>query len=188
VDLLKCGHYIALSDESSKIFNVLVGDIFKGRHDIGALLAVLATIRPSVIAKVLEFESRVLSGRSHGCFSVEVLASNTFDDVLGGRERTDHDVIPVRISECELHSSSVRIHVGLLLESSDERACPWQRQVEIIDPEKQEEAVARLRLIGARQGGMLMGTPLVKAEQDRSVRVEDLTEVVMGGSRLRQAK
>jgi hypothetical protein len=35
---------------------------------------------------------------------------------------------------------------------------------------------------------MLMGTPLVKAEQDRSIRVEDLTEVVMGGSRLRQAK
>ena len=33
-----------------------------------------------------------------------------------------------------------------------------------------------------------MGTPFVKAEQDRSIRVEDLTEVFMGGSRLRQAK
>jgi hypothetical protein len=33
-----------------------------------------------------------------------------------------------------------------------------------------------------------VGAPLVKAEQDRSIRVEDLTEVVMGGSRLRQAK
>ena len=33
-----------------------------------------------------------------------------------------------------------------------------------------------------------MGTPLVKAEQDRSIRVEDLPEVVVGGSRLRQAK
>ncbi len=33
-----------------------------------------------------------------------------------------------------------------------------------------------------------MGTPLVKAEQDRSIGVEDLTEVVMGGSRLRQPK
>jgi hypothetical protein len=54
---------------------------------------------------------------------------------------------------------------------------------EIIDAEKQEEAVARLRVIGAHQGGMLMGTPLVKAEQDRSIRVEDLTEVIMGGSR-----
>jgi hypothetical protein len=43
-------------------------------------------------------------------------------------------------------------------------------------------------VIGAHQGGMLMGTPLVKAEQDRSIRVEELTEVVMGGSRLRQAK
>ncbi len=33
-----------------------------------------------------------------------------------------------------------------------------------------------------------MSTPFVKAEQDGSIRVEDLTEVVMGGSRLRQAK
>src|SRR6185503_18674472 len=35
---------------------------------------------------------------------------------------------------------------------------------------------------------MLMSTPLVEAEQDRSIRVEDLTEVVMGRSRLRQPK
>src|SRR4030095_7414601 len=107
---------------------------------------------------------------------------------LGRRERADHDVVPVRISECELHSSSVRVHLRLLLEPSDESACPWQRHVEIIHTKKQEEAVARLRVIGARQGGMVMGTPLVKAEQDRAIRVEDLTEVVMGGSRLRQAK
>src|SRR4029077_303319 len=108
--------------------------------------------------------------------------------LLGRRERTDHDVIPVWISECELHSSSVRVQVGLLLEPSDEGACPCQRHVEIIDTEKQEEAVARLCVIGAHQGGMLMGTPFVKAEQDRSIRVQDLTEVVMGWSRLRQAK
>ena len=78
--------------------------------------------------------------------------------------------------------------MGLLLQPSDESAGPWQRHVEIIDTEKQEEAVARLRVIGAYQGGMLMVTPLVKAEQDRSIRVEDLPEVVMGGSRQRQAK
>jgi hypothetical protein len=78
--------------------------------------------------------------------------------------------------------------VGLLLESSDERACSSQRHVELIDTKEQEEAIARLRVIGAQQGGMLMGTPLVKAEQDRSIRVEDLTEVVVGGSRLGQAK
>jgi hypothetical protein len=107
---------------------------------------------------------------------------------LGRRERTDHDVIPVRISECELHGSSARIHVGLRLQPSDESACPLQRHFEIIDPEKQEESVARLRVIGASQGGMVMGAPRVKAKQDRSIRVEDLTEVVMGGSRLRQTK
>jgi len=76
----------------------------------------------------------------------------------------------------------------LLFESSDERACPLQGGVVIIDQEKQEEAVARLRVVGTHQRRMLMGTPLVKAQQDRSIRVEDLTEVVMGGSRVRLAK
>jgi hypothetical protein len=72
--------------------------------------------------------------------------------------------------------------VGIFLELSDQRAHPWQRHVEIIDPEKQEEAVARLRVIGADQRGMLMGAPPVKAEQDRSIRVEDLTEVPWAGA------
>jgi hypothetical protein len=47
--------------------------------------------------------------------------------------------------------------------------------VEIIDTEKQEEAVTGLHVIGAHQGRMLMGTPLVEAEQDRDIRIEDLT-------------
>jgi len=78
--------------------------------------------------------------------------------------------------------------VRLLLELRDESPCSRQRRVEIIDPEKQEKPIARPRLIGTHQGGMLMSAPLVKAEQDRSIRVEDLAEVVMGRSRLRQSK
>ena len=35
---------------------------------------------------------------------------------------------------------------------------------------------------------MLVGTPLVETEQDRSIRVDDLPEVVVGGSHFRQAK
>src|SRR5580658_4021450 len=42
--------------------------------------------------------------------------------------------------------------------------------------------------MGTHQGGMLMFTPRVQAEQDGPVRVEDLTEVVMSRGRLRQAK
>jgi hypothetical protein len=76
----------------------------------------------------------------------------------------------------------------LLLEPSDERACPWQCHIEIIDAKKQEEAVAWLRVMRAHQRGMLMGTPTVEAEQDRSIRIEDLTEVFVGRSSLRQAK
>jgi hypothetical protein len=78
--------------------------------------------------------------------------------------------------------------MGLLLEPGHESACPGQSQVEIIDTQKQEETVARLRVIGAQQGWMLMITPLVKAEQNRAIGVDDLTKVVMSGSRLWQAK
>ncbi len=37
----------------------------------------------------------------------------------------------------------------LLFESSDERACPLKRQIEIIDPEEQQEPVAGRAVIGA---------------------------------------
>src|SRR5262249_24812689 len=50
--------------------------------------------------------------------------------ILAPRERTDRNVISVRISERELLRSSVRIEVWLLFEPTDERACPLQRQVE----------------------------------------------------------
>jgi hypothetical protein len=78
--------------------------------------------------------------------------------------------------------------MGLLFELCHEGPCPLQGHVEIIDTKEQEQAVAGLGMIGAHQGGMLVGTPRVKAEQDRSIRIEDLPEVIMGGSRLRQAK
>jgi hypothetical protein len=76
----------------------------------------------------------------------------------------------------------------LFFQPADERACPWQSYVKVVDPEEQEEAVARLGAVGTCQRGMFVDTPLVKTEQDCSIRVEDLPEVVMGRSRLRQAK
>ena len=41
-------------------------------------------------------------------------------------------------------------------------------------------------VIRIHQRGMLVGAPFVEAEQDRSIRIEDLPKVVMGriGSRL----
>ena len=78
--------------------------------------------------------------------------------------------------------------MGLLFEPGDESASSLQCHVEIVDAEEQEQAVARRRLVRAHQRRMLMGTPLVEAEQDRSIRIEDLTKVVMGGSRRRQAE
>ncbi|MDQ1636825.1 MAG: hypothetical protein QOF62_164 [Pyrinomonadaceae bacterium] len=99
---------------------------------------------------------------------------------LERRERTNHDVVSVRIPERELLCSSTRIRVRLLFEPGDERACPFQRHTEIVDAEEQEQPVARCRVVRARQRRMLVRAPLVEAEQDSSIRIEELTKVSMG--------
>lgn len=78
--------------------------------------------------------------------------------------------------------------MGLFFQRANERTRSWQRYVKIIYPEEQEEAVARPRVVGTFQRGMLVGTPRVQTEQDRSIRIHDLREVIVGRSRLRQAK
>ena len=74
--------------------------------------------------------------------------------------------------------------MGLLFEPGDESACSLQCHVEIVDAEEQEEAVARRGLVRAHHGGMLGRAPLVEAEQDGSIRIQDLTKVVMARRRL----
>src|SRR5919109_793927 len=104
------------------------------------------------------------------------------------RERTDCDVVSVRIPEREFLCLSVRVQMRLLFEPGDENACPLQCHVEIIHAEKQEEPVARWRLVRTHQGRMLVGAPLVEAEQDGSIRIQDLSKVVMTRSRRGLAK
>jgi hypothetical protein len=98
---------------------------------------------------------------------------------LGRIECTDGDVISVKISERKLRGPSVGIQMWLFFQPADERECPWQGYVNVVDPEEQEEAIARLGVVGTCQRGMLVGTPLVETEQDRSIRVDDLPEVVV---------
>ena len=57
----------------------------------------------------------------------------------------------------------------LFFQTADERPRPWQGYVKVVDPEEQEEAVARRRLVRAHQGGMLVRAPLVEAKQDGSI-------------------
>jgi DNA-directed RNA polymerase subunit N (RpoN/RPB10) len=45
----------------------------------------------------------------------------------------------------------------LFFQPADERARPWQSYVKVVDPEEQEEAVARLGVVGTCQRGMLVG-------------------------------
>src|SRR6266487_2386767 len=61
----------------------------------------------------------------------------------------------------------------------DESACSFQCHIEIVDAEEQEEPVARCRPVRAHQRRMLVRAPLVKAEQNGSIRIEDLTKVGM---------
>ena len=107
---------------------------------------------------------------------------------LGRIERTDGDVISVRIPKRELHGSRVGIHMWLFFQKADERACLWQSDVKIVDAEEQQQAVAGPGVVGTCQRGMLVCAPLVETEQDRSIRVDDLPKVVVGRSRLRLAK
>ena len=95
----------------------------------------------------------------------------------GRREGIDRHVISVRISERELLGLSVRIHVWLLFKPGDERTCPLKRQIEIFDAEKQQKAVPGCCNVGTRQRRMLVGSPLVKAEQHRAVGVDELSKV-----------
>src|SRR4029453_8946480 len=72
----------------------------------------------------------------------------------------------------------------LLVEPGDERPCPLQGPVEIVDPEEQEESIDEGRLVRTQQGRMVVRTPLVEAEQDGSIRIPQLTKVVMIRRRL----
>jgi len=76
----------------------------------------------------------------------------------------------------------------LFFQSADERARPWQGCVKVVDPEEQQQAVAGPGIVGTCQRGMLVGTPCVETEQDRSIGADDLPEIVAGRGHLRQAK
>src|SRR5262245_9584749 len=99
-------------------------------------------------------------------------------------DRANRNVISIQIPERELPRARVRVHVRLLFEAGDERARPVKCPVEIVDAEEQEEPVARRPLVRTHQRGMLVCAPLVEAEQDGSIRIPDLTKVVMFWSSL----
>lgn len=52
-------------------------------------------------------------------------------------ESTDHDVVTVRITVCELSCSCGGVHFGLLLKCPDKRASSRQRFVEVIHTEEE---------------------------------------------------
>jgi hypothetical protein len=83
--------------------------------------------------KHVRFEGR--SGRSlsddaastHGP-KADIRERLTFGSMegLGRVQRTDGDVVPVKISERKLRGSSAGIDVWLFFQPADKGACPWQ--------------------------------------------------------------
>src|SRR6185312_8081348 len=143
---------------------------------------------PVVLARSYTGTASLQSRGGGFCFSAprQRLARSYFGS--GRIERADGDVISVGVAQRKLRCSRVQIHMRLFFQPADERARPWQSDVEIVDPEEQEEAVSRPGTVRTCQRAMPVGAPRVQTEQDRAIRIDDLPEVVMDGSRLRQAK
>ncbi len=95
-------------------------------------------------------------------------------------ERADGDVVSVWVPDRELFGPSVGIYMWLFFQPADEGACILQSYVKIVDPKKQEESVAGLGVVGTCQRGMPVRAPLMETEQDRSIRINDLPEIVVG--------
>jgi len=79
----------------------------------------------------------------------------------------------------------MRIHVRVLLEPGYESPCSLQGHLVVVDAEEQEEPVAGCPVVRTHQGQMLMCAPLVEAKQDGSIRIQDLTKVLVARRRLR---
>ncbi len=71
-----------------------------------------------------------------------------------------------------------------LFEARDESACSGHGHLEVVDAKEQKEAVPRQGRIRGHQRRMIVCTPLMQTEQDRSVRIHNLTEVVVTWRRL----
>src|SRR5207237_2246911 len=94
----------------------------------------------------------------------------------------------VKTADRELLRSSIRVHMRLFVQPSDEPAGPLHCQVEVVDAKEQEEPVSWCRTVRTHQGRLLVGAPLVETEQDSTVRVQELAKMVVGRRRLRLAE
>ena len=60
------------------------------------------------------------------------------NDRLGRCERADHDVVPIRITQCEFSGAGIGAHVRFLFQLGDEGARSKQRLIEVVDTKEQE--------------------------------------------------
>ena len=63
-------------------------------------------------------------------------------------QRTNRDVVSVRVSQGELLGSCVRVHVWLFLEARNKSACPPQCNLIVVDAKEQKETVAGFPVVG----------------------------------------
>ena len=115
-----------------------------------------------------------------GLSSAAPQTGDCLHDLSGPGHFADHYVVPIRIAQCELSGTGVCIDNRLLLEEGDKCVGTPQCLIKIADAEKQQQAIARARKIGAEKGRMLMRSPLVQAEQDSAVMIQNLAEIIVG--------
>jgi hypothetical protein len=78
--------------------------------------------------------------------------------------------------------------MGFLFKPVDQSACPFKGHLVVVDTKKQKKSVPGFSVVRTHQRRMLVRGPLVKAQQDGSIRIENLTPVVMARSRLALAE
>src|SRR5262245_5301536 len=105
---------------------------------------------------------------------------------LGRVERTDGDVVSVKISERKLGGSSAGIHVWLFFQPADEQCARLTK----LRHSCRSGRTRGGRFQAWRSGGLsttdARGHPTCGDRAIRSIRVEDLAEIVVRRSRLRQ--
>lgn len=88
----------------------------------------------------------------------------------GGARQRRQEERENKAKRAHLSSRSIRPDPG-------ELARPTQGTFKVIDAEEQEQPVAGCRVVRAHQRRMVVRAPLMEAEQNGSIRIEDLSKV-----------
>ena len=94
----------------------------------------------------------------------------------------DRHIVSVRITDDEGTHKRTIVVVGSLLDRRTRSLSSFPGRIEVIHDEPQEKAIPFMSFVGPRKGCIVMvalkarRSPVVKTQQDRPIRVDDLIE------------